>query len=389
MKLLHLLGHNHKWALDAYFQNNIGGGFIFGAFNFQYLAFNGKISGYSQDEYLGVSLFDPQFYANKVAEGGKLGSYPFHPLHSDASDITEFDTLELVYDAVQFQENKNFFAIIVPNFYADNFQKSLKYIDRINERMKNTMTDEREYYLTIPIAYDHILNEQNIERLLFELTDKKINFDGFYLALEAKPEFKNKLCLNADFLLNVLNILRTLKHHGFKIILSYANFDALVYFSLCDIDYISIGTYENLRKFSNDRFIGSIGGGPSDGWYFSEKLLNFVKAPYIAYLRRARCLDLITNESNIFSDAILQPHFAWNTHKPDVHKNYLLSISRLFDELAAIKDIGQRADTLISKIDSARELYSVIWNDYNVKLLEESSDKHLADWLTFISLNKS
>ena len=29
MKILHQLGHNQKWGLDSYFQNEIGDGFIF------------------------------------------------------------------------------------------------------------------------------------------------------------------------------------------------------------------------------------------------------------------------------------------------------------------------------------------------------------------------
>ena len=160
----------------------------------------------------------------------------------------------------------------------------------------------------------------------------------------------------------------------------------MVYHALADIDHITIGTYENLRNFNNVRYLEKLRGGPSKGWYFSEKLLNFIKADYVELLHTKGCIDLIANENNMFSDVILKRHYAWNNHKPDVHKNYLLSISNIFRDLSD-KKLDKRAEVLILKVEAARELYEKLWVDYRIKLLDESSDRHLGDWLTFLNAN--
>lgn len=386
MKLLHLLGHNQKWAMDAHFQNEIADGFIFGAYNFKYDAFSGTISGYKPEQYMDISLFDAQFYANKDAQGGKLDTYPFHPLHSKKSDKTEVDGIDLIFKAIEFQESEEFAAVIIPNFRSDSAIKTVKRIGRINKRLGSRKNSEKKYYLTIQINYDILQDSDNLEVLLDCMTDRSIVFNGYYLALEGKDEFRSKLCLDIKFMTNLLTIFQTLNKQRFEIIYPYANFDAILYYSLCDIDYISIGTYENLRKFSLDRFLGDKGGGPSKGWYFSEKLLNFIKAQNVLLFHNKKCVNLISNHDNIFSDAILNPRYIWNTHKPDVHKNYLLAISRIFTELSEYKPKA-RAQLLLEKIESARELYEKLWTDYRIKLLDESSDRHLGEWLTFLAAN--
>ena len=386
MDLLHLLGHNRNWAMDAYFQNQIGSGFIFGAFSFPYSSLGGKISGYGVSDYIDVSFFDPQFYANKQATGGELASYPFHPLHAAQEDKTELGGIDSIFHAVEFQEDKKFLGVIVPNFYKEKVGSLCKNINKINSRLAGRKQNNKKYYLTIPIPYDMMLDEDAIEEILEAVTDKKIVFDGYYLACEGRAEFRSKLCLSVSFMSNLLTILRTLKRHKFEVIYSHANFDALVYYALADIDYITIGTYENLRKFTNDRYLGETGGGPSKGWYFSEKLLNFIKADHLSLLRSKRCLDKVANEDNMFSDVILQPYYAWNIHKPDVHKNYLLAMSKLFNELSRYPQ-QQRARLLIDKVERARDVYEDLWSNHRIKLPDESSDKHLGEWLTFLNAN--
>jgi hypothetical protein len=178
-----------------------------------------------------------------------------------------------------------------------------------------------------------------------------------------------------------------LKAQGFATVFGYSNWDALIFASLCDIDYITIGTYENLRNFNIQRFTESPGGGPSKGWYFSEKLLNLVRAEEIKKLRRSNCLNLIANDKNIFSDIILNKDYAWNTHKPDVHKNYLLAISRLLKEIANIESVSKRTVFFQKKIDQARQLYGELEANYRVFLNDESSDYHLGAWDSIIKMH--
>ena len=179
MDLLHLLGHNRNWAMDAYFQNQIGSGFIFGAFSFPYSSLGGKISGYGVSDYIDVSFFDPQFYANKQATGGELASYPFHPLHSAQGDKTELGGIDSIFHAVEFQEDKKFLGVIIPNFYKEKVDSLCKNINKINDRLVGREQNNKKYYLTLPVPYDMLLDEDAIEDILGTVTDKKIVFDGY------------------------------------------------------------------------------------------------------------------------------------------------------------------------------------------------------------------
>ncbi len=197
---------------------------------------------------------------------------------------------------------------------------------------------------------------------------------------DAKPEFKKKISINYNYYHHLIKIFRVLKKQGFKIIYGYANWDALIFSSLCDIDYLTIGTYENLRNFDIKRFTEDTGGGPSKGWYFSEHLLNFVKAQELDNLRFSNCLGIIANNDNIFSDIILEDGFPWNTHKPDVHKNYLLSISRLLSTIDKLEDQNLKIEFLLKRISKAKSLYQRLEEEFKVYLNDESSDYHLGTW---------
>jgi hypothetical protein len=237
--------------------------------------------------------------------------------------------------------------------------------------------------MSIPFTNHTIIDGNKVESILYTLTDKSIVFDGYYIVCESKPESKQKISIDLKYLKNLSRVFSVLKKQSFITAYAYANWDALVFLSLSDIDYITISTYENMRNFSIKRFLSTEDGGPSKGWYFSEKLLNFVKAQFIDLVHEKGCLPLIRNEKNIFSDIVLDINFPWNNHKPEVHKNYLLAINKQLYELASEKDLIKRKDLFMRKIDSAIEAYVELENS-KVFLLEESRNYHLAIWQSFL-----
>jgi hypothetical protein len=390
MKIYHQLGHNHKWALDSYFQNDIGDGFIFSAFSFKYGKLENGASTYKPDQYLSKSMVDLQFYGSKKTVGGQLESYPFHPVNLNDSDSTMVAGTELIEKAIAYQESLGLRNIIIPVFYheASDFGKYEKYLKKINKiivRRKNKGSKSK-YLMTVPFSNIAILNDDYVEDLLQATTDMPIVFDGYYVVCDSKPEYKQKVSIDYGYYANLIKVFQVLKNQEFITVFGYSNWDALIFASLCDIDYITIGTYENLRNFNIQRFTESPRGGKSEGWYFSEKLLNFVRAQEIKKLRSNNCLDLIANDKNIFSEIILNKDYAWNTHKPDVHKNYLLAISRLLEEVASIASLSQRAVFVEKKIDQARQLYGELAS-HRVFLYDESCDYHLGAWDSIIKMH--
>ncbi len=150
-----------------------------------------------------------------------------------------------------------------------------------------------------------------------------------------------------------------------------------------DIDYITIGTYENLRNFSIKRFTEDISGGASLGYYFSEQLLNMIRAKDLGVIRVNEMLHLIKNSRNIFSDTIIEENYNWNIHKPDVNKNYLLSVSRLLHKISDIATPQERIVETLFMIEGAIDKYRQLENSY-VALQSESSNYHLEIWKMYL-----
>ncbi len=388
MQTLHLVGHNHKWNLDAHFQNGIGEGFVFCAYSFENdITDREKISGYKMSDVIDLSKIDLQYFGKKESGyllKGNLKSYPFHPANFDGDENTSEYMLNAIKAGVKYQIRLGIQDIIIPNYCEnDNIEELLGLVRNVNKWLEKNKKSGHRYFMTIPFTNHTIIDSTKVDNILFALTDRTIVFDGFYIVCESKPESKQKVSTDVKYLRNLSRVLSVLKKQDFVTIYAYANWDALLFLSLADIDYITIATYENMRNFNTKRFLSTEDGGPSKGWYYSEKLLNFVKAQFIDLVHEKNCVSLIRNEKNIFSDTILDPNFPWNNHKPEVHKNYLLAVNRQLYEIAAVQNLAKRKELLLRKIESAIASYLAL-EKHKVFLLEESSNYHLAIWHSFL-----
>lgn len=394
MKILHLTGWFQKWNLDSHYENSIGDGFVWCAYSFEEGTFaKDKISGYKTNEILKKSFFDLQYFGKREGGNitkGQLKTYDFHPAANAKSNEQTNTLIEgLIKKGVKYQiEQLGLTNIIIPNIYENDKQENfIGMVKNINKWLSKNKKNGIKYFMTIPIAQHIIIDEDKIEKLLYNLTDIDIVFDGYYVLCETKPDNRQKLSTDFKYLNNLSTVLSVLKKQKFTTIYSYANWDALVFLTLTDIDYITIGTYENLRNFSIKRFTIDEDGGPSKGWYFSEKLLNFVKAPLLDLVRIQKGIGLIQNERNIFSDAILKEGYQWSNQKPEVHKNYLLSIERLLKELANENDLIKRKKLMIEKIDLAISAYDQL-EKRGIFLTDESKNYHLNTWKSFLLSRK-
>ena len=385
MKILHQLGHNHKWSLDAFFEYRVGDGFILSAYSFDKDKVGDKLSGYKPEQYLPHSLIDLQFYGSKASNGENLKSYPFHPINFKKGQATEVSVIDSAIAGVEYQEKLGLREIVIPNVYIEpeRGQKVSELVRILSAKIKKGRKEGLTYFLTVPISGTTVREDTDIEKLLQELTDMDVSFDGYYIVCEPNLETRKKISVDYKYYSNLNRVIATLKKQGFKIILGFANVDALVFAALNDLDFVSIGTYENLRNFDIKRFTESKGGGPSDGWYYSDKLMNFIKAKQLEVLRERGGIDLVANEDNIFSDIILKDGYPWNTHRPDVHKNYLLAISRQLAEVASGKDRAERIAKLEAMIECARTNYRAL-EDKGIILDDESVNYHLPLWQTIL-----
>ena len=389
MEILHMVGHRHNWNLDTYYKNAIGDGFIFCAYSFDAATFTKPtLNKYNLKDILSKSFFDLQYFGKKESGNiakGNLATYDFHPAHDPSNDQQTDVYFELaIRKGIEFQINIGLKNIIIPMFYEnDDLDKFLGTLKTINKSLKKNKVDGISYYMTIPITHHTIIDAQKIDKILFCLTDMDIVFDGYYVLCESKPDTMQKVSTDYKYLHNLGRVFEVLKKQNFKTIYAYANWDAIVFLATTNIDFISIASYENLRNFSIKRFLVTEDGGPSKGWYYSEKLLNFVKAPLLDLVRMQDGLDIIKNERNIFSDDILRPNYPWSNQKPEVHKNYLLSIERTLKDIAAIDNIQLRKEYVLKLIENAMSAYNALATK-KINLTNESKNYHLETWYNYL-----
>ncbi|MBL0742740.1 hypothetical protein [Chryseolinea lacunae] len=389
MKTLHLIGHMHKWNLDSHFKNGVGDGFIFCAYSFPYGYFDHEtMNDYPMNEVLAKSMIDLQYYGKKESGNinkGKLSTYPFHPAaNPDSEQQTEVYIENAIRAGIRYQISIGLNNIVIPNFYEnDDLDKLIIVIKNINSWLVSNKVDGKKYYMTIPIANHTVIDASKMDKLLYSLTDIDIQYDGYYIVCEARPEHRQKISTDFKYLNNLSRFLSVLKKQKFETIYSYANWDVLIFLAVTNIDFITIASYENLRNFSIRRFLINEDGGPSKGWYFSEKILNFIKAQLIDLVRSQGGLKVIKNEKNIFSDSCLEEYYAWSNQKPDVHKNYLLSIDRLLKKVASIADLNERKKYVLSLIEDAIHAYRKL-EEKKIFLTDESKNYHLETWKSFL-----
>lgn len=389
MKLLHQLGHKKNWNVEAYSQNNIGDGFIFCAYNNEMDKIGGNLYHLEPKDYLPISLLDLQFYGGKKSVGGKLDTYPFHPInHSD--EETSASLISGIKEAIEFQKKSGFKKIIIPHIYNIKTEKdyTIKIINSVNEYISSLDKGGCEYYMTIPFSIDEIRSKDRVEEILQAATDMKIVLDGYYVVCEQNLTGNKKISEDYLYYENLSRVFITLKNQGFKIIHGFSNVDSVVFSAITDIDFVSIGTYEVQRTFNIERYIEDNGGGGSKGWYFSEKLLNFVRSQELEMVRVNGGISLISNEDNVFSDTILKEDYDWNIHKPEVHKNYLLAISKILKEISSKPTKEERINFVLEKALNARNIYREL-EEKAIFFSEESSGYHLPKWQSILTQNLS
>jgi hypothetical protein len=382
MKILQILGHNAKWNIDSFLEQKIGDGFLITAFTFG----NKFKSNKQLIPLLDKCMLDLQFYGKKAKlKAGKLLEFDFHPTNGNSFDVTNVYIQSCIKQAIQFQIDSGFKDIIIPICYeSDNCNEILQYIYIINSHVSKIRQEGIKFFMTLPFSFDIIRDQEVVDRILIAATDKKIVFDGYNIVCENKPEQGHKITTDIKLITNLSTVFKTLKYQGFKTIYSYANWDAIIYIAQTDIDYVTIGSYENLRNFSIKRFTEDISGGASKGYYFSEKLLNMIRAQDLIYIQANGMIPAIKNEKNIFSDIILATDYLWNIHKPDVNKNYLLSISRLLCNITQIEDVKQRTLHVLFMIQDALFCYKDLEDHYIALAGSESKNYHLETWKMYL-----
>lgn len=379
VKILHQCGHNSVWNFDIYKEDNIGDGFILSPRNMT----KNKVESLNK-AIKSKSIFDPQFYFPKSSHKN-LNSYDFFPNalceDSYSADFEE-KSFEAARGCIEFQVNNNFNKIIIPicdseqiSSYPFDAIENNFYIPHLNA-LDILGNNNKEVYITFIIKEAHLQKTTFSDTLNF-LT--KFNYvDGIYLIPDIKRTLKR--IEDIDFLFNLMILIKRLKENQLKVLLGYTDIEGFL-LSVSGMDYLTIGSYENLRKHG-DRYSDVPGPpNPPTPRVYSNILLQWIDYRYQdALVTEFTDTDLF--EKTKYRIEMFKPEFKWNFQNPVLYKHYFTSYSRQINSLPS--DSTDRFRFVEETIKNAIRVYEKIENS-GIMLEKNSTGNHLPYWLTALN----
>ena len=198
---------------------------------------------------------------------------------------------------------------------------------------------KRPVYLTLPLT-SHMVEHQGYRTGLLNWVTSFPEIDGIYLIVEHERETKQ--VLSSDFLEAFLQILRDIRAADLSVVVGYLNTEILL-LSLVDGCALTLGTFENTRMFSIDKFLVSEEEkrrGPRSRIYMPG-LLNWIQYEQAKDIRtRApniwRRIYVPTDYGERALKAVVEPSF----NQPELYKHYLLTISQQLEERSGRLKVG-------------------------------------------------
>jgi hypothetical protein len=378
MKVFHQSGHNNKWNLESYKDDNCGDGIIFSPVHLT----RDKIISLPV-ELRRTSLFDPQFYIPD-SQKTKLQTYEFFPEKiTNGFSTTDFETV--AYEAadlcLDFQLNFEFESIIVPARYFPELVSN--YIDRQKafavEPFLSALEKKKvnkKVFLTLPVTTAMTQDSEYRQNLLNWITSYQ-EITGVYLLNEMGET--SKQISTFEKLMSHLEFIRDLKSANLDVIVGYCNTEAIL-ISALDPYALTFGAYENTRRFSIDKFLEdeSEKRGPAPRLYF-PKLLNWIRYDTAVEIRDDHP-DLWSKiyVPTTFSEATLttgSPHFT----QPNPYKHHFALMNSQLRELAS-QEVSQRISLVKTLIHDAKKLHDEIEGSGIMYFDRNCSGDHLPVW---------
>ncbi len=379
-KLLHQTGYNLTWNIQSYKEDKTGDGFIFSPKHISKYELE-NISSEIKEK----SFFDPQLYRFKINRG-KLKTYNYCLANKftdiDTSDLEENKT-QIAEKCVEFQINNKFEYVVFPTIYPEDYQND--YLLRLESNFSTPFLKQIQTYdskhkvlQTIIIKKNDIMIEDNLNKLLTTLT--RLNVNGFYIIFESSAT--SKQIKDPKYLMNALIIIFQLRKNGFEVHVGYTNGESLVY-SIAGPNSITMGSYENLRKFNIINFENTEREirGPRPRIY-SDALIQWIDHGY-----KDAIIALFPNWELVFCSTkyrvlMFNPDFQWHFQKSQLYKHYFLLYSNQIRNLP--DNLKERENHVLSKLQEALRLSEQL---KDVVTLDENSDgSHLPHWINSIKM---
>lgn len=322
-------------------------------------------------------LFDPQLYASLIAHDpsarmGRLltSDYPYFSAQRRNQLETEANVEACIRSCLRFQMELNVSSIIAPNIVIrrslDSIESAIaKSFVRHASTIWSEIGDSRPLYVTLAIDGDALLDRNNLESFLSDITIMDGALQGFYVLIasptsEIQPELIDFRTLAGWMLLN-----HALSLNGFTVINGFS--DILTPFlGAAGAAAGATGWWANLKVFSMDRFEPpSPGGRRPIPRYLSAQLLNSIRFDELERLRRR--FPTIVN--GLPSDDF------YSEEDGSEPSNLKEEILQSWDAISSL--LQNDLYSCMESIESAKQLYFSINASPGMRLTARSDDSHL------------
>lgn len=383
LSLYHQVGHNANWNIDALQNDASGDGLILSPVHQP----SNKIDDLSHDTKI-ISFLDPQFYLPN-SKKKKLHTYNFFPERVSGG----FKTIDYSAHAaesaklcVDYQIDNDFDRIIIPARYFDQMdpgytKKQEAYTLGPFLEYLGSLKSNKPIYFTLPLT-SHMISNPNYREGLLNWLCKFPEINGVYVFVA--DERGTKQVQDKAYLYNYMSFLYELKQAEFELTIGYQNTESIL-FSLLGDCVITMGSFENTRMFSIDKFLDSDDErrGPKARIYLPG-LLNWVQ-----FGQAKQIMDDFPDlwkriyVPTDYADAVLAGPIEPTFNQSPLYKHFFSNFSGQINTLKPLS-IQDRFNTLKTSIKIAIDNYSEI-ESRMFDFEKHASPDHLQPWLDAIN----
>ncbi|QHE84902.1 hypothetical protein [Hydrogenophaga sp. BPS33] len=371
--LHHQVGHNAVWNMESFQREHCGDGLILSPLH-QALPTVKNMDLATR----AASLFDPQFYL-PTSRKRKLLSYPFFPEQVEGGFQTgtfPVHAPEVARSCVDFQIEQGFRKVVVPTRFLNEMYP--EYFEMQGEFSVNAFIEaagSRPLCLSLAVKAS-MMTTASWRRMLLDWITSFHQVDELYLMYEHVRDTKQ--IQDSEFLREALRFFREVMATGLKLTIGYTNTEGLLFSTIGDPN-ITMGTFENTRIFSVDKFVESDSErrGPRARIYLAG-LMNWVQFEDAKRIRdlAPEVWRQVYFPTDWAEQALAQP-IDPTFNQPALYKHYFLNMQEHVNELRSMTP-SERRHLLQERVAGALRMYRAL--EPRVQLERHGQAGHLAAW---------
>lgn len=371
--LLHQVGHNSNWNIESFEKEMCGDGLILSPLH-QAMATVERLATSTR----AASIFDPQFYLPSSRKP-KLQTYPFFPEQVEGGFQTSTfaaHAASVARDCINFQIEQGFRKVVVPTRFIS--QPFPDYFDQHNAFTVDAFMEhagDRALCLSLAVTAPMIQHPGWRQSLLNWITSFPA-VDEVYLMYEHVRDYKQ--VQDGGFLLDCLRFFSDVLSSGLALTVGYTNSEGLLLSASGDLN-LTMGSFENTRIFSVDKFVESEGErrGPKARIYLAG-LMNWIQLEDAKRIRQLapRVWSRVYVPTKWSEEALSQP-VEPTFNQPALYKHYFLNMTQ---QVATLRQLStrERQRYLLELVNEALAAYREL--PTGLQLEKHGGATHLHGW---------